>query len=744
MKIIRFRDVRVSMKLLILCGGIAVAAAIGIGYTSITNSSEALVEQQSRGLQGLAASRQSQIESYFKFIYDQNTNFANNRMVGEATAAFTDAFAVLPEQLPELAQNKEMIAQGLGGYYENQFRPRLVDAGLDFRGTGEYIPASESAKIAQYMYIADNPGAVGNKLELDRSPQECDYNELHAKYHPVIRSFLNSFGYYDIFLFDLEGNMVYSVFKETDYGTNFVDGPYASTNFGRVYREALEFNSSDRFAVVDFESYEPSYGAAASFVGTPVFFEGEKVGVAIFQMPIDEINSVMGATAGLGETGQTYLVGCNDGLMRSNNRFSEENTILTQKIEGGAAALAASGESGVINQEGANGMPSIVSYSPVEIAGMQWAILAEQSVEEITASAKSLAGVILAFGIGIAVFVSFCGFLFSRTLTKPMIEMVGTLEKLSNGDLTWRLDEDRKDELGSLAGSVNTMSGNLTGLIKDMSVAAGEVAAASTEIAASSEEGASASVSLQRQAEQVAAAADELSASSNEVSEQANSAAEQASTASNKAREGGEVVDETICGMESIRSKVTESANAVEELGKKSQDINTIVLTITEIADQTNLLALNAAIEAARAGEHGRGFAVVADEVRKLAERTAKATGEVSGAIGLIQEGTSCAVEQMVEGTTMVASGVESASKAGGALAEILGGADNVASQVKSIAASAVTQCDAATGISQNMTEINSMLSESSRAVEQSASAASELSRKAEELNELVSRFKID
>ncbi len=334
-------------------------------------------------------------------------------------------------------------------------------------------------------------------------------------------------------------------------------------------------------------------------------------------------------------------------------------------------------------------------------------------------------------------------FLLRNLMGKPIAAIVSAVQEIASGKLSTRVTLNRRDELGTLSTAINSMTENLSEVIGEVQGSATEVAGAATQIAAGAEEMAAGMEEQRRQTSQVSAAVEEMSASVSEVAEKSTGCARKSDEGGEQAVEGGKIVQETIAGMNSISQQVNDSVTAVGELGRRSEQIGEIIEVINDIADQTNLLALNAAIEAARAGEHGRGFAVVADEVRKLAERTTKATEEVAESIKAIQTETSSAVERMEAGKTRVDEGVQLAQRAGSALEEIVAGAREIAPMIQGIAAAAEEQSAAANEISSNVERINAVTNESADGVNQVAQAASTLSQKAETLQGLVRRFQI-
>jgi len=329
---------------------------------------------------------------------------------------------------------------------------------------------------------------------------------------------------------------------------------------------------------------------------------------------------------------------------------------------------------------------------------------------------------------------------------KPVKALIASLKDISEGegDLTQRLDEKTNDELGQVARYFNRFVNKVHDVVAEVAGTSRDVAAAATQIAASSEQIAGGMNEQSGQVTQISSAVEEMSQSVIEVARKSAEASNTAQRSGEMATEGGNVVRETVAGMGQINEAVTASANAVQELGKRGQQIGEVIQVINDIADQTNLLALNAAIEAARAGEHGRGFAVVADEVRKLADRTTRATKEIAGSIEAIQRETDEAVQRMNTGTEQVERGVAQANQAGQSLEEIVNGAREVAAMIQSIAAAAEQQSAASEQVGKNIESIAAVTREANEGTQQAATAAASLSTKAERLLELVGSFKVD
>ena len=343
----------------------------------------------------------------------------------------------------------------------------------------------------------------------------------------------------------------------------------------------------------------------------------------------------------------------------------------------------------------------------------------------------------------IVIFALLIGNMIANSVSRPLQAVFETLQEVASGNLTARSSINSRDEMGLLAQEVNTTAAKLSEIISKVASNSEHVASAATELHSTAYEMASGAEEMAAQAGTVATASEEMSATSGDIAQNCHAAADGAAHASQAAQAGSAVVENTVNVMSRIAQRVNETARTVENLGSRSDQIGEIIGTIQDIADQTNLLALNAAIEAARAGEQGRGFAVVADEVRALAERTTKATREIAEMIKAIQSETRSAVAAMEEGVREVESGTMEASKSGEALQSILDQINSVNMQVSQIATAAEEQTATTSEISSNIQQINDVVQHTAHGAQESVIAANQLSSLAEELSRLVSQFKV-
>ena len=332
----------------------------------------------------------------------------------------------------------------------------------------------------------------------------------------------------------------------------------------------------------------------------------------------------------------------------------------------------------------------------------------------------------------------------ARTMAGAAGAMLHMIEDVAANNLAIQDMEIRsQDEIGQAGLALNKMKNNLHEVVQSIAGTAEHVASASEEISSSATLQSQGAETQKDQTAQVATAMQEMASTVLQVSENSNKAAEASRKAAETARQGGSIVEDTLAKMRAIAESVSATAKKVEELGKSSDQIGRIIGVIDDIADQTNLLALNAAIEAARAGEQGRGFAVVADEVRKLAERTTSATKEIAQMIQTVQSETKVAVTAMEAGTKQVEEGVKSTSQAGDSLKEIIHMSEQVGEMITHIATAATEQSSASEEVNNNMEQIAKLVKESAEGAQQSAKACQDLSGLALDLQKLVGNFRL-
>lgn len=327
------------------------------------------------------------IERYFHTINDQIITFSEDRMVVESMRQFRNYFRTVRSENAIFPEDLDRMKNELRSYYAQDFSAeyKKQNGGRTPNAMGYFRQLDDDSIALQYFYIRANKNKLGFKHLLNRATDKSQYSALHAEIHPIIRNYLEKFGYYDIFLVDPKtGDIVYSVFKELDYGTSLINGPYARSNFGEAYRLANTADNKDSVILVDYARYSPSYEAPASFIASPIFDGDEKIGIAMFQMPIDRLNAIMGERAGLGKTGETYLVGP-DKLMRSDSYHDPKNhSVLASfknpdkgKVDTEAVKRAMMGKTGAEVIMDYNGSPVLSAYTPVTIGNLKWSLLAE-------------------------------------------------------------------------------------------------------------------------------------------------------------------------------------------------------------------------------------------------------------------------------------------------------------------------------------------------------------------------------
>jgi methyl-accepting chemotaxis protein len=997
-------------------------------------------------LTGIRDTKKSAVERYLQTVNDQMITFSANGMIVQAMNGFNSTFKNFRSENNYDKSDINRMRGELISYYAKDFASefRKHNSG-ESAPVKQYMSMLDDDSIAyQYHYIQSNSNPMGSKHLLDRANDDSSYSQAHAKYHPVIRDYLDKFGYYDIFLADLEsGDIVYSVYKELDYTVSLKSGSIADTNFGKAFRMAAKAGNRDAVIAVDFAQYWPSYMAPAGFVASPVFDGDKKIGVAIFQFPIDTLNSIMTERSGLGKTGESYLIG-SDLRMRSDSFLDPKNhTVVTSfkngdlgkvDTEAGRNVIAGKTDAKVINDynnnpvlsayapinkmglnwgllveidvaeafspvdkdgneffqkyqkmygyydvflmnpdgyvfytaskeadyqtnmvdgkyadsnlgeltrrviksksygladfapyapsngdpasfiaqpvvndgkveaivalqlslesingimqqregmgetgetylvgsdklmrsnsfldpkghsvnasfagdlanngvdtEGAdeaiagktdakvimdyNNNPVLSAYSPINLEGVTWAIIAEIDLAEVQKPIGEFQFIMMIIALIIMAVIFAAAFTLAKTIADPLNQVVIFFNRLSEGDLTADCAIERKDEIGLLADASNNMVKSLNSMVKGITENARVLTNTVIELESVAKNMASGSHSLGDQANQVAAATEEVSANMKEMAasteelnagmdslstngeemngnmttisaaaEEANvnlstvaSATEEVTANMEPINEASQrtsqsvstvasAVEEMTASISDVRDRCQQAADESEQAATRSRETNAVmqklvdsareigkvVDMINNIAEQTNMLALNASIEAAGAGEAGMGFAVVANEVKDLASQTGEATKAISRQIDEIQtnadssskatqQGTE-AMEQMKESNEGIlqavqeqALSVEEISKSMGDVGqetnEVTRRVGEATSGVQEVTRSVQEISSGIAEVTQNVGSASTGVQEISRMVSESSQASGEISRRVSESSSAI------
>ncbi|VEP17394.1 putative Cyclase [Hyella patelloides LEGE 07179] len=466
---------------------VSISSIIAIAYIGYSSGQQALSQSIFNQLTSLRESKAYQIETYFKNLRSQVQTISEMPSIPNTMREFQEAYQELKQQPVNPEWNNKLKT-----YYEQEFLPRLAK---NVKGTPllfSYLPKSNTARYLQYHYIANNSNPVGQKQFLQDPMDGSKYSEINQRIQSVYRDFVDEFGYYDMFLIDIDtGDIVYSVDKEADFATNIYDGPYLTSGLASVVREIQKNPSPGFVAVSDFEPYRASYAVPAAFIASPIFDDSGLIGVLAFQISVDEINTVMTGNQnwqrdGLGESGETYLVG-EDRKMRSTSRFLIEDpkgylqaitnyglpqeevehirqlgtTVFYQEIKTEAVEEALSGQTDTNIGEDYRGVTTLNAYSPLEINGLDWAIIAQINRSEALAPILQFGRrVLFSTSIIVLLVTAIAGF-FSHQFVRPIRKLTKGFKQVGAGETDVKVQVKAKDEFRLMAHSFNEMVENL-------------------------------------------------------------------------------------------------------------------------------------------------------------------------------------------------------------------------------------------------------------------------------------------
>ena len=751
----------IKFKLITLMAVSLLVIAVSIVTISLSKASSALIQTNMAVLDAVKESKKAHVTDFLTSLELLLLSKATDAATVETMWALEDSFLELEDEEEDVF-DKEKITKELLNHYETQYLNKVNYKMKDSpykRETLDYLPQTLSGKIAQYLYIIDNQYPVGEKQKLSINKNTMvEYSKNHIEIHKAYVELAENFGLYNIFLVNKDGYVVYTVAKEKDYATNVLDGPYKDTGLAEAFRKAKKLKSGE-IAFADFKAYEPSYNDPAAFISSPLVYQGDFEGVVIFQIPRQRINDVMNfggdyEKAGLGKTGTANLV-CEEGCMKNDSRFLNQiddqevkdsgTTVSVMNVTSASTEAIRLGKTGSWIIENYKGIRVLSSYTTIKIYGQNWGMVVEIEEEEVLASIHEIRNVVLGISFGIFIVLLLLSVYLVQRL---IISKLGTLQSAAydlakgEGDLTQRISVPKGDEIYEVAENINAF-------IEKVRITVSEAKRSSSENTGIAQTLSEASLIIRGKTENEARIVAEVSSEGIDLQnvlklsiEQAKVTKEDIDSAGSVLKGANEQIMHLVNEVQTRAREEVELAARLEQLSSDVTQVKEVLTVISDIADQTNLLALNAAIEAARAGEHGRGFAVVADEVRKLAERTQRSLSEINASIGVIVQSVIDASEHI----SVNAKEIEKLSKyANSAESEIN-------TSVESIERSIIQVDETVTGYISNSQTVESMIakvgeieaisSENRKSVDEITEASAHMSQMTVQLNNMLEEYR--
>jgi methyl-accepting chemotaxis protein len=818
-------------NLVILVAGAVVVTATVIGASTYFSSQQTINQESKVRLATMASVQAASIESYAK-------NLSQVMVAASELPEIISAAKIMVEEFPKLKTKADLATQrkSVAGYYSEQFGKEFAkrNAGANVQGEKLAAEASDETIASQYLYISANENPLGKKNLLDEADDGSEYSKTHGKVHKTFKSLYDKFGFYDFFIVNpTNGSIVYTYFKEIDYGTSLINGPFSKTPLGEAFRTGLKQKAGSPW-VSSFAPYKPSYNDQAAFMSVPIYDRDVLVAVMIIQMPIDKINQVMTLDGkweerGLGRTGQTLLID-NEGMYLSIGREvavdparyvasltgTENEKLANQiKIAGSDVGLIKLPEALMTTISGTPtgsdifdlpGGKRLVAFAPSKLLNQDFKVVAQIEAAEAFEPLGDLLGRVLIIGVLSAAVLGAVALAMSRSLvqkvTVPLARVTKTVGQLNEGNFDARVGIKSEDEFGELSSALDNLlddrlktltesakqteqlnnsvieimqaigtiattkdlglkmpvAEDLTGAISDalnlltdetskvlraVGLVSKDVAQATLAVRTQSESATKAAVREQAEVESAASELATAAESLSSVARQALQANEVAERAVKTTNEAMRIVGGTVIGIAESRDLIRETEKRIKRLGERSQEIGQVVNIIQGIAERTGILALNASMHAAAAGEAGRSFAVVADEVKRLSESARDSTSQIGRLVSSIQSETKDTVIAMNQAIGQVVEISKMADDAGREMKRTQDDTQELAASVRDIAKSSVEQARVSSGLQERARVIKESSAETARQLNSQSSETKRLVDYAKALLQEVSVFKV-
>ncbi len=482
-------NLTVKSKLQNLIFAVSFVSIVTLGWISWLQGRDTLTNKIFQQLTSVRTAKAGEFELYFELLFNEITVLAEDKQIIEATVSFNRAFRKLENIFisPELDQSLDI-------YYQDEFLPRLskrLPEGEEVNWTN-YRPENKAGRYLQYYYIADNPNPLGAKEKLIDAGDRSEYTKAHITYHPKLNKIIQKFGFYDLFLINHKTkDIIYTVFKETDYGTNLQQGSYSQSGLAELVDKVVKNPVPGKVEISDFQAYRPSYESYEAFVAAPIYNGDNLLGVLAIQISVDKINQIVGENktwegSGLGKTGENYIVG-EDYLMRSVSRFwlqdkeqfkaevrskgtapetirlmeATDTNAGLQEIKTPIVQSALGGKQGIDVTQNYRGKEVLVSYSPLDIKGLHWAIFSEIETSEAFAPLRRLNITLLIAGVIFLLLSVLIAEIAARLFLQPIYHLIDRGKKIQAGELDTEITIDSQGEMGQLARVFNDVTNNL-------------------------------------------------------------------------------------------------------------------------------------------------------------------------------------------------------------------------------------------------------------------------------------------
>ncbi|WP_049631091.1 methyl-accepting chemotaxis protein [Cellvibrio sp. pealriver] len=628
--------------------GIAVVLAAGTtSWLALKESKQALSQNLEQQFQALAESRAQAIQSQFTSYSDLLLSLSHGRMTQEAVFALVRPFASYRYEVSPLSI--EELRSQLTQWYQQTYLPYDRQSNRTAApDTSQWVQQfSLETLLIQHHYLQQNSQPMGQLDLMDDAADATIYGQQHRRYQSSFRDLVNRFGFSDLLLVDSQSlAVIYSVAKTPVLGSSLKDEPFSKSPLATLAQQ-LQNADGNQLLLSEFHHNQWRFGEHLVYLGVPVFHDAQSptkaIGFLIAEIPAARLTNIISAnqrwqTLGLGNTGDIYLVDSHHSLitgLRAEQEQPETQTGGYRTINTVPVNQALDGKRGVGEQQDYRQQTVVSSWQPLQIHNQSFALIAQQSPEEVFSSLDHLEftvwrSVIIACLV-LSIIAAGFAYVFAQFIGNPLKQLAQTIKTAAQEkNLASQFAVQRNDELGDIGRSLNYLFSELNSVMHQVNSSSEQSLQGALENVTTTRQCRDETARQRHEMNHVGAETEAVVKSMSDITHRLNAVTQKINQAMLAASDGKSRATRVAMQMQTLAEQVGDSCSTLGELRTATDNIGSVLDTIHSVAEQTNLLALNAAIEAARAGEHGRGFAVVAEEVRRLSFDTQKATGEIN------------------------------------------------------------------------------------------------------------------